>query len=159
MERGSWIEFYEIYVTAELVIKDKESLDWAHIVNSAALVETERGNAVKARHFTTKALTIREKLCPEQDMERSDAYNNYALMLLTESFDTAHLNEAEKYLDMAIKIASKFPDGCKVLHVRYLNLGRVYTEMRRFQDAEESYELGRKYSEQTFGKGTHFVGR
>ncbi|KAH6627865.1 hypothetical protein F5144DRAFT_653394 [Chaetomium tenue] len=101
MERGSWLEFQDLFVTADMVCEEKNSLTWAHILNTASLVESEKGHAEKAGPLIEEALRIRERLLPPDDMDLSDAYNNYGFMLLVESQEPQMMREAAKYFDMA----------------------------------------------------------
>lgn len=159
MERGSWMEFQDLFFTADMVCEDKESLEWAHILNTASLVESEKGHAEKARPLIEKALEIRERLLPADDMDLSDVYNNFGFMLLVESTEPATMREAIKFFNMAIRLDEKHPDGDKVLHVRYLNMAKAYVVLQDFAEAARLYEIGKEYSERTYGKDTHFVGR
>ncbi|KAK0646749.1 hypothetical protein B0T16DRAFT_169053 [Cercophora newfieldiana] len=159
MERGSWREFKDLFVTAEMVCDDKESLAWAHILNTASLVESERGHAAQARPLIERALEIRQRCLPPDDMDLSDAYNNFGFMLLVESPDANTMREAARYFDMARQLDEKNPNGSKVLHVRYLNMGKAHVILGDYAEGERLYEIGREYSEKTYGKGTHFVGR
>jgi tetratricopeptide (TPR) repeat protein len=159
MERGAWMEYWKLFSTADIICEDKDSLTWAHILNSASLVESEKGNTSRARPYIEEAMRIRQRLCPPDDMDLSDVYNNFGFMLLTESQSQQSMAEAEKYFKMAIEIDEKVPEGHQVLHVRYLNLGKVLCVKGDFDEAERCYEIGKEHSERTFGKSTHFVGR
>ena len=159
MERGSWGEFMELLATAELVCTDKESITWAHLCNTAGCVEYERGNAARAYPFMEKSLEIRKRLLSPDDLELSDAYNNYANLLVTNSQSLDSLEEALKLYLKAAAIDERVPGGDKVLHIRYINIGAVYTFQGKYDIASDTYELARKYALQTFGEGCHFVGR
>lgn len=91
MERASWLKFQDRFVMADMVCEEKNSLTWAHILNTASL----------ARPLIEEALPIPERLLPPDDMDLSDAYNNYGFMLLVESQEPQTMREAAKYFDMA----------------------------------------------------------
>jgi tetratricopeptide (TPR) repeat protein len=159
MERGSWIEFHDLFRTADTLCEDKDGLIWGRILHTASMVEAERGWAAKSRKYIEQSLEIRERCCPPGDMELSSCYNNFAIMILTESEEPAALTEAKDYFTKAIKIDENLPDGKKVLHLRYLNVGHVYSLQGEYGLADEFLEKGRALAERNFGRDTHFVGR
>jgi tetratricopeptide (TPR) repeat protein len=159
MEKGSWSEFADLFATADLICDDKEDLTWAHLCNSAGCVEYERGNPQRSRPWMETSLRIRERLLPEDDQELSDAYNNFANLLLTESQTPESLDQALLLYLKAAAIDDKYPDGGHVLHIRYLNIGIAYTWQGRYDQAYKAYETGRRCAIKTFGPECHFEGR
>ncbi|KAM0801935.1 hypothetical protein BDR22DRAFT_146042 [Usnea florida] len=158
MEKGLWGECMELIATAELVCEDKEGLVWAHICNTAGIVEYERGNVARSYPYMNKSREIRERLLPEGHMELSDMLNNYGNLLITESESEASLAGALELYQRAEKIDNAAPLGEKVLHIRHINIGAVYGFQGKYDLAIKHYELARKYAKATF-KGRHFQGR
>jgi tetratricopeptide (TPR) repeat protein len=159
MERGSWSEFEDLFATADLVCDDKEGLTWAHLCNTAGCVEYERGNAPRSRPWMETSLAIRKKLLPANDQELSDAYNNFANLLITESQSADALEKALSLYFQAAHIDENVPEGDKVLHIRYINIGAVYTWQSKYKLASEYYGRARKCAVSTFGPKCHFEGR
>ena len=158
MEKGLWGECMDLIATAELVCEDKEGLVWAHLCNTAGIVEYERGNVARSYPYMNKSRAIREKMLPEGHMELSDMLNNYGNLLITESESEASLADALELYQRAVKIDNAAPQGEKVLHIRHINIGAVYGFQRKYDLAVKHYELARKYAIATF-KGSHFQGR
>ncbi len=159
MEKGSWAECMDLIATAELVCEDKEGLIWAHLCNTAGIVEYERGNAERSYPYMNKSREIRERLLPENHMDVSDVLNNYGNLLMTDSESGTSLASALELYQRAANIDNAAPQGERVLHIRHINIGAVYTFQGQYDLAVTHYELARKYAIATFGKGRHFDGR
>ncbi|KUJ06621.1 uncharacterized protein LY89DRAFT_790467 [Mollisia scopiformis] len=157
MESGAWSEFLEL---ANLACKDKETLQWAHLCNSAGLVECERGNAKAAFVYMNTSRRIREKLLPSDHEELANIYNNYANVIMTESQDEASLAMAESLYLKALEIDKSKPEeeSALILHIRWLNLATVWMFQKRYKEAVEAVETGRHYAIKNFGPACHFDG-
>jgi tetratricopeptide (TPR) repeat protein len=44
----------------------------------------------------------------------------------------------------------------KILHIRHLNMGSVYTNLKQYSKAQSHIETGRQYAIKTFGKDTYY---
>jgi tetratricopeptide (TPR) repeat protein len=158
MEIGSWDEFFTVTNIALHACEDKESLLYADLCNTVGQVECERGRAQAARPYLEISRNIRENKLPRDSEELSDLYNNYANMINVEWKDDAALDEALKLYKRALAIDETKPlsERSKVLHVRHLNFGTLFTCQARYSEALEQLELGRKFCLETFGADTHW---
>jgi tetratricopeptide (TPR) repeat protein len=160
MESGAWSEFLDLMATADLACKDKETLQWAHLCNSAGLVECERGNSKAAYVHMNTSRRIREKVLPFDHEELANTYNNYANVIMTESQDKASLAMAESMYLKALEIDKSKPEeeSALILHIRWLNLATVWMFQKRYAEAIEAVETGRQYAIKKFGLACHFDG-
>ena len=78
LESGAWSEEIELMKTAFEVCKDKNGLDYAHLCNTHACVQVERGKAYEAISLIDKAIAIRTKILGPTHVETAHSYNNYA---------------------------------------------------------------------------------
>lgn len=129
MEIGPWDEFFVVTDVSLPLCEDKESLVYADLCNTVGQIECERGHARAARPHLENSRRVREeKLSPESE-DLSDLYNNYANMINVEWRKSGASNEALLMYEKALAIDETKPieERSKILLVRHLNFGTLYT--------------------------------
>ncbi|KAI4654999.1 uncharacterized protein J4E78_007179 [Alternaria triticimaculans] len=143
MENNFWTECRQVIVEAETICKDHESLAYAHICNTAAIIEYERGHAADAWPYMKKALAIREAQWPSDHHGHCDTLTNHALLLMTENLSPAKFQEAEALLRKVIELAKPHHDELhSVLHHHYTNLGVCLLQQGKYDEAMEWVKKG-----------------
>lgn len=158
MEIGSWSEVQTFLKLAIDLCEDKTSLLYAHLCNTAGQTECEQGRARNGRPYLETSKAIRERLLPQDDLDLADSYNNYANVIQVEWKDSKALNEAKTLYQRALDIDLSKPleERSSLLHIRYLNLGTLYTCQNEFEKASEHLEIGHRYCLLTFGPNSHW---
>jgi tetratricopeptide (TPR) repeat protein len=158
MESGASDECMELMNMAIEVCEDKESIEYAHLCNTAGCCEYERSHVKEAYPFMDESRRIREKLLPWNDPELADTYNNYANLVL-QDFKPGALDEALKLYSRALEIDETQPleVKSKVLHLKHQNLGLVFNLRGDYEKAIYHVQLAAEYSRKTFGDVAHHV--
>ncbi|WEW60104.1 hypothetical protein PRK78_005589 [Emydomyces testavorans] len=162
LEIGSWSDFSDLIQTALDTCEEKDSILYAHLCCSAAVVHMEKAHTAKARPYFEKCLQIRKALLPEYHEEIANDCNNYANLLIQESRAPDVLAEAEQLYLRAMEIDAQVdankPEGKKneLLYIKCFGLGTVYAAQNRYQEAIDMIEKGRFYAIRALGIGGHW---
>jgi tetratricopeptide (TPR) repeat protein len=136
MENNFWTECREVIQVGETICKDHDSLAYAHLCNTAAIIEYERGHGAEAWPYMKKALAIREDKWANDDPGHCDTYTNHALLLMTENASPEKFQEAEGLLREVIELAKPHHDKLhSVLHHHFTNLGVCLLHQGKYDDA------------------------
>lgn len=147
MENNFWIECKEVIQVAELICRDKSSLEYAHLCNTAAIIEYERGHTATAWPYMLKALSIREHHYSFDDPANCDTFTNKALLLMTENADAHAFEEAEKLLRLVIHLAKPYHESLtSVLHHHYTNLGVCLNHQGMYDEALKWVDLAKEHA-------------
>ena len=124
MENNFWTECREVIQVAETICKDQRSLAFAHLCNTMAIIEYERGHTEAAWPYMRKALLVRAEHYGSDDPANCDTFTNEALLIMTENKGPEAFQRAESALRNVIELAKPHHDKLKtVLHHHYTNLG------------------------------------
>jgi tetratricopeptide (TPR) repeat protein len=158
MEIGAWAEFWPLATFAMEACEDKTSLEYAALCTCAGQLECERGRAAFAKPFQKTAMDIRTQRLPWDHPDMADVYNNFANIINVEWESDEALDEAMVMFQKAIQIDETKPldERSKVLHVRHMNLGTLYTCQEKWAQAEAELAQGHHYALQLFGPDTHW---
>ncbi|KAK5050886.1 hypothetical protein LTR84_003445 [Exophiala bonariae] len=158
MECGAWSQFRILINVAFDVCEDKTSIEYAHLLMSAASVEYESGKAKNALSLIDRAMEIRKDLLPPDHEEIANLYNNYANIYLTREVTPESLNAAEQTLLRALEIDMKKDkfERNKILHTRQLNLTTTYIHANNFEKAEHHVAEAQRFAVNHFGPKSHF---
>lgn len=161
MECGAWSQFRILIEVAFEVCEDKQSIEYAHLLMSAASVACESGNAGKAYPLIDKAMEIRKALLPPDHEELANLYHNYANIHLTYEVTPTTIKAAKEtiYKALAIDMTKPECERNKILHIRYLVLSLAYTLDGEYDKAWEYINKAQKYAVETFGPKCHFWAR
>jgi tetratricopeptide (TPR) repeat protein len=161
MECGAWSQFRMLIKVAFEVCEDKESIEYAHLIMSAASVECESGNAKNAYPFIDKAMEIRKRLLPPDHEELANLYHNYANIHLTYEVTPKTIDGAKRTLHKALEIDMTKPEieRNKILHLRHLVLALTYTLDGDYDQAWTHIDNAQRYAVETFGPKCHFWAR
>jgi tetratricopeptide (TPR) repeat protein len=147
MENNFWTECQDVIQVANTICRDRTSLTYAHLCNTAAIIEYERGHAAAAWPYMQKALAIRKAELEENDPAHCDTYSNHALLLMTENLSAEKLKEAEGLFRKVVELARPHHEALhSVLHHHYTNLGVCLNHQGEYEEAEEWVNLGMKHA-------------
>ena len=129
--------------TAFEVCKDKNGLDYAHLCNTHACVQVERGKAYEAISLIDKAIAIRTKILGPTHVETAHSYNNYANSVQQAYKTPDSINEALAYYLKTIEIDNLQPpdERIKLSYIRHLNISRVYRLLGQYDVGLSHVEL------------------
>jgi tetratricopeptide (TPR) repeat protein len=158
MESGASEECMDLMKIATDICENKESIEYAHLCNTAGCAEYERGHVKEAYPYMIVSRRIREKLLPWNHPELADTYNNYANLVLQE-FKPGALDKALVLYQRALEIDETQPEEekSKVLHLKHQNLGLVFNLKGDYKKATYHIQLAAKYAKSTFGDVAHHV--
>jgi tetratricopeptide (TPR) repeat protein len=141
-----------------LSICKKDTMWHAHLCNSAGIIACERAQAIQAKSWYEKCLTIRETLLDKNHIEVSNIYNNYANSLICAGDSEEALDDAEALYKRCLEIDAPKPDEetRRLRHIKVFNLGNVYTWMGRYEEAIKQIIAAQKLVCENFGAGTHW---
>lgn len=146
----------QVLSTAYKACRDKQSLFYAHFLNTEACILGKRGRSSEALVKFRESRTIREKLLPAHHEELANTYNNMGNALMSE----CEYEEALKLFRAAIEIDKMKPvkERDLILHIRHLNLGEAYGRLQNWEKAIKHVEKGRKFAISNFGQETYYDG-
>ena len=140
--------------TAQTATKDSNSLQYAHLCNTAAGAYYELNQMADCRTNWEKALAIRELLLPEDDIERSDSYHNMGN--LESSCD--NLDKAMWYFNRAVQVRrAKGDSAASKLALTNLSIGRVHWLRDEYAEASLMFAQSEALFSRTDGDDTQFM--
>jgi tetratricopeptide (TPR) repeat protein len=154
MEIGSWTRCLNLLETAYKVCDSKDSLLYAHLLNTAAIIHGKRNHTTVSLTLYNESRLIRERLLPRSHEELANTYNNIGNVLLSQcEYEKAH-EAYQKAID--IDMLKPEEERNKILHLRYLNVGGVYRFQNLFEKSREYIEIGRTFAVRHFGENTYY---
>lgn len=158
IETGEWDIFWEVVNVAFETCEEKESLLYAHLCNSAGLVETERVRMDEAIKYVDRCRKLREKLLDENDQELSVSYINTANVLLTMHRSEACYDEAIEYIwkAHAIETSKSEIEQKGLMHLQHLILGAAFTYKGVYDQAIDHIGKAQTIVRANMGVGSHF---
>jgi tetratricopeptide (TPR) repeat protein len=154
MESGSWGRCEKLLETAFKTCDDKESILFAHLLNTSAYLQDKRNRSKEALELYEVSKKIRETHLGPLHEELANTYNNMGLALES----CCRFHEALECYQKAVEIDLLKPEKerNKILHIRHLNIGSAYANLERYPEAQSHIEKGRHFAIQTFGKDTYY---
>lgn len=147
MENNFWIECKHVIQVAETICKDKRSLAYAHLCNTLAIIEYERGHTEAAWPYMRKALSIRGDHYDPQDPANCDTSTNEALLIMTANSSPEAFRKAESALRNVIEMAKPHHDKLKtVLHHHYTNLSVCLNHQGKYDEALTLVNLAQEHA-------------
>ncbi|KAL8950292.1 MAG: hypothetical protein Q9222_003658 [Ikaeria aurantiellina] len=155
-EVGEHRESKLLLKTAFSVCKDEESLLYAHLCNTAGVVDFELNHLPMCRQSLEKALEVRRKLLEPDHEELANTINNMGNLVSAEG----NPEEAMKYFRDAKEIRQRLGEDSAVpLAVTYQCTGRALVLQGKFDDAMEQYEKAESLAVQYAGINTVVAAR
>jgi len=140
--------------TAQTATNDTNSLQYAHLCNTAASAYYELNQIADCRVNWEKALAIRESLLPDDDIERSDSYHNMGNL----ESASDNLDKAMEYFTRAVQVRrAKGDSAASQLALTYLCMGRVHYLRDEFQAASLLFAQSEALFVRTDGADTQFM--
>ncbi|MCJ1400647.1 hypothetical protein MMC11_003855 [Xylographa trunciseda] len=140
--------------TASSATRDRNSLQYAHLCNTAASCYYELNRIGDCRHYWEIALNIRETLLGENDIERSTSYHNMGNL----ESATENLDAAMAYFNRAVDIRIGKGDAAAAqLALTYLCIGRVHYLRNEFDEATKWFAQSEALFVRTEGADTQFM--
>ena len=148
----------ELMTTALEVCEDKNSLDYAHLCNTYASVEVERGNAKHSLELLEQCIPIRRELLGECHLELANSLSNYGNAVIQAYATPDSIKQALQFYKQAHAIDNMQPEEerVKIAYVRYANLSRAYRYLGQYENAMKFALLGRRDVMKVFPPASHF---
>ncbi len=133
LESGSWNTCQELLAIAFKACDDKDSVLYAHLLNTSAALNGKRNNTAEALKLYEASKDIRERFLGSDHEELANTHNNMGLVLES----CCRPQEALESFHRAIAIDMKKPEAerNKILRIRHLNVGSAYVSLGKFDDA------------------------
>ena len=158
LESSAWNEEIELMKTAFESCEDQNGLDYAHLCNTHACVQVERGKADAAKDLLDDALRIRSSILGLQHIETGHSWNNYGNALQQEYLDEAAPAKAADYYinSMNTQFSAEPGERLRISYPVLLNISRAYRLMHKYDLGLEYIAKAEESVAATFPKGTHF---
>ncbi len=137
MEIGSHESNLELLEIAFNTCSDKESLWYAHMLNSAFCSHFEFNDLKQARETLEGCREIREKLLESDHEELANTYHNLGCL------ETAvgNTKEALEHLNRSIQIQQLIPDSDRVIAVSELCIGRALLQQGDYPQCRKHFDI------------------
>ena len=150
-EVGEHRESKQLLRTAFQVCGDEESLLYAHLRNTAGVVDFELNHLPRCRESLEKALEVRRRLLDPYHEELANTIHNMGNLSSAEG-DT---EKALRYFEEAEDIRSRLGEDSAIpLAITNQGMGRALFLQHKYQEALERYEKAELLAEQYAGKNS-----
>ena len=156
LEVGDYGEIFRLLDVAYAVCDDKESLNYAHLRNTAGSCYFELNNLGECRTAYEEALRIRSRLLDPDNEELMNTINNMG-----------NLEQAEGNYEKALELFSRAREARMnageetrlALSLTLMGIGRTYESMKQFAEAQREYEEAEGVIFDTSGSGSPFMAK
>lgn len=133
-------------------------VDFAHLCNTHACVQVERGKAEAALNLLSDALKIRVKLLGESHIDTGHTYNNLGNSTQQAYASENAISEAVAYYRKAINIfeGAAEAERIKFSYIPLLNISRAYRLLGQHEIALKHVDKAKESVIATFPAGSFF---
>ncbi|EXJ60696.1 hypothetical protein A1O7_04849 [Cladophialophora yegresii CBS 114405] len=136
-EIADYEEALNLVEIARAAAQDKESLDYAHLLNTAGVTYYELNKLRSARGVLEQCYIIRSRLLPEDHAEIATILSNLGNLETAEG----NFEAASVWLERAVSIRESIGDeAASLLALNYLQIGRVHFLQDHFAEAYSMYQ-------------------
>ena len=139
-ESGDFQESVALLETATNACDDTSGLQYAYLQSHISCSYFELHDVEKAKEAIEMAVSIREKLLPEDDLDRVNGVSNHGLILLSECEFEKALDVFKHCAKIRGEIVQKGKTKIDYLAASHLHMAMAYVQMGKLDEADRALD-------------------